>query len=75
MNPTCRRIYDLGNTVFIANSHIPFTNALIVGYNWGLQERKYRRQVWVYWVRDVSKEMGSEMFQVAEDEITDRISV
>ena len=69
------RKYDMGNTVYIPAGIVPFTNALIVGVEWGGDHRNIRRDVWAYYVRDVAKHSGSQSFLVTEDQVSDRISM
>lgn len=76
------KLYDIGNTVYVPYGTIPFnksesqfTNALIVGVEWGGDNRNVQSPVWAYWVRDVSKSAGSPMYLVTEQKIADRISM
>lgn len=74
--PKPPRNYDHGNTVYVHVKGIPFTNGLVVGHEWGGDYRPLGNpNEWVYWIRDVSKPRGSEMFAVKESQISDRISL
>lgn len=72
------RKYEIGHIIYLAVEGIPFTNGLIVGYEWGPNCRNRKPKAgdgWAYYVREAESEEGTETYIIGESKISDRISV
>jgi hypothetical protein len=68
------RKYEIGHLVYVAIKGLPFTQARIVGHEWGENHRDFRCEQWLYYIRENGTDEGSQQVLVREDQISDRIS-
>lgn len=73
------RKYDLGNMVYIAKKEVPYTNAIIVGYEWGGDykppDRSAGPKEWLYYIVEAGSLEGAEYILIPESQIHGRISL
>lgn len=62
-------------TVYVSSNKIPYTNAVICGYEWGDDNKHWGKREWVYYIRPSDSLEGSPFRMIYESEIQDRISV